>query len=114
MASALTNEAASQLQEYLAGKRKEFSIALDMQGSSFQKQVWTEVCDIPYGHILTATDIAARIGKAGSYRSVGTAIKQCTLAPFVPVHRIENPSATGPQAKLYRGFMTLEQRMMVS
>lgn len=112
LATALMNQAASELQEYLAGKRKDFKVALDMQGTPFQKAVWTEICHVPYGHIITATDIADRIEKPGSYRNVGSAIKQCILAPFVPVHRIENVSTNGPRAQLYRAFQTLEQRVM--
>lgn len=109
-ATELTNKAATQLQEYLAGKRRVFDVPLDMQGSAFQKMVWTEVCAIPYGETRTAADIAEALGKPGSHRSVGTAIRQCTLAPFVPVHRIPVANATGKRAKIFRAFQALEQR----
>ena len=109
-ASALTNQAANQLQEYLAGKRHTFDIALDMQGSPFQKEVWAQVCEIPYGETRTPTQIAEAIGKAGSHRSVGTAIRMNKLAPFVPTHRVSQPNATGQQARIFRAFQTLEKR----
>ena len=38
-----------QLNEYFAGKRKEFSVALDMRGTRFQKDVWTALLAIPFG-----------------------------------------------------------------
>ncbi len=109
-ATAATNEAATQLQEYLAGKRTEFAVALDLQGSSFQKAVWTELCAIPYGQTRTAAAVATAMGKPGSHRSVGTAIRQNKLAPFVPSHRVLAPNATGKQANLFRALQALESR----
>ena len=109
-ATATTNDAATQLQEYLAGKRREFSVAVDLQGSPFQRAVWTELCAIPYGQTRTAADIAEALGKPGSHRSVGTAIRQNKLAPFVPSHRALAPNATGKQANIYRAFQSLEAR----
>ena len=107
---AFTNEAATQFQEYLVGKRDTFDVALDLQGSSFQKAVWPEVCAIPYGLSASAADIAARLGKPGAHRSVGTAIRQCKLAPFVPTHRVLAPNATGKQANILRAFKALEAK----
>lgn len=109
-ATAATNEAATQLQEYLAGKRREFTCPLDLQGSAFQKAVWTELCNIPYGQTRTAADVAEALGKSGAHRSVGTAIRQNKLAPFVPSHRALAPNATGKQAGIYRAFQALEAK----
>ena len=107
-ASAITNEAATQLQEYFAGKRTSFTVALDPQGSPFQKAVWTELCAIPYGQVRTAADIAEALGKPGSHRSVGTAIRQNKLAPLVPSHRALAPNATGKKASLFRALQAME------
>ena len=104
------NAAATQIQEYLAGKRREFDVPIDPRGSAFQQAVWTEILAIPYGETRTAAEIATAIGKAGSHRSVGTAIKQCKLAPLIPTHRVQAPSATGKQAKIMRALLALEQR----
>lgn len=108
--SDFTNRAATELQEYLAGKRKTFGVPIDMWGSSFQKAVWTEVCEVPYGEVRSAAQIAEALGKPGSHRSVGSAIKRCELAPFVPVHRVTAANATGKQAKVFRAFVALEAR----
>ncbi|MBQ9000972.1 MAG: methylated-DNA--[Eggerthellaceae bacterium] len=109
-ANATTNQAANELQEYLAGKRTSFDVPLDPQGSAFQHTVWECVCEIPYGETRTAADVAAAIGKPGSHRSVGTAIKLCRLAPFIPAHRVMAANATGQQAKIFRAFVALEGR----
>ena len=109
-ASAITNQAANEVQEYLAGKRRVFETRLDPQGSAFQRAVWECVCEIPYGQTRSAADIAAALGKPGSHRSVGTAIKLCRLAPFIPTHRIAVANATGQQARIFRAFAALEAR----
>ena len=112
MATSVTNQAANELQEYLAGKRQRFDVPLDLQGSAFQKAVWTEVANIGYGETRTAADVADALGKPGSHRSVGTAIRANHLAPFIPTHRVIAANATGKQAKLFRGFVALEQRTL--
>ena len=109
-ASALTNQAATELQEYLAGKRRSFDVPLDPQGSAFQKEVWTEVCAVGYGETRTAAQIAQALGKPGAHRSVGTAIRANRLAPLIPTHRVLAANATGKQAKLFRALVALEQR----
>ena len=108
--SSITNEAATQLSEYLAGKRREFDVPLDLEGSPFQKAVWTEICMIPYGQTATAAIIADRLGKPGAHRSVGTAINLCKLAPFIPIQRAIAPNATGRKASILRAFQALEAR----
>ena len=110
MPSELSNAAATQIQEYLAGKRRVFSLPLDPEGSAFQKAVWTEVCNVDYGCTCLASDIANAMGKPGSHRSVGTAIRQNQLAPLIPTHRVDIPNATGKQANIYRAFQSLEAR----
>lgn len=110
VATDVTNAAATQIQEYLAGKRRTFDVPIDAAGSAFQQAVWTEVCAVPYGETRTAADIAAAMGKPGSHRSVGTAIRQNALAPIVPTHRVLAASTTGKQAKLLRAFQALEAR----
>ncbi|MBQ9041860.1 MAG: methylated-DNA--[Eggerthellaceae bacterium] len=109
-ASEITNTAATQIQEYLAGKRHTFNVPIDAAGTAFQQTVWTEVCAVPYGETRTAAEIAEALGKPGSHRSVGTAIRQNKLAPIIPTHRIPVANATGRQAKIMRALLALEQR----
>ena len=108
-ATELTNRAANQMQEYLAGKRRVFDIPLDIEGSAFQQTVWAQADTIPYGTTATATEIADAIGKPGSHRSVGTALRQCRVAPFIATHRIENPAATGKSARIFRALCAMEK-----
>ena len=109
VATELTHRAANQMQEYLAGKRRSFDVPLDIEGSAFQKTVWAQADATPYGTTTTATELAKAIGKPGSHRSVGTALRQCRVAPFIAVHRIENPAATGKGARIYRALCAMEK-----
>lgn len=107
-ASEITNSAATQIQEYLAGKRTSFDLPLDMRGSAFQKAVWTIVCDIPYGETRSAADIADALGKPGAHRSVGTAIRRNPLPLLVPTHRVVLPGMKGDNAKVFSALRALE------
>lgn len=108
-ASEVTNLAANQLHEYLAGKRKVFSVPLDTRGTGFQEQVWAEVCMLEFGETATAADIAERIGKPGSHRSVGTAIRKNPIPILIPTHRVILPNASGKVAKVYAALRAMER-----
>ena len=108
-ASAVANRAATEIQEYFAGKRKEFDVPLHPQGSAFQKEVWEQLQTISYGHELSAADVAAKMGKAGSYRSVGTAIKHNPISILIPSHRV-TPIGHTREAKLQRALLAMEKK----
>ena len=111
--SEVTNRAATQLQEYFAGKRTSFDIPLDLHGSDFQIEVWNACRAIPYGQTVTAGDIARAIGRPKSYRMVGAAIKKNPAPILVPTHRIVNAAGkavgTGSVAELSEGLLNLER-----
>ena len=107
-ASDTTNAAATQLQEYLAGKRQAFDVPLDLQGSSFQKAVWVQTCAIPYGETRSAAELAHELGMPGAHRSVGTAVRRNPVPLLVPTHRVELPNATGKLARVFGALRSLE------
>ena len=109
LATEATNRAATQIQEYFAGKRVLFDVPLDAGGTPFQREVWAEVCDIPYGQSCTAADVANSLGKSGSHRSIGTAIRRNPVPILIPTHRVDLPNATGRIAKIFRALRALEQ-----
>ncbi|MDM7925630.1 MAG: methylated-DNA--[protein]-cysteine S-methyltransferase [bacterium] len=77
-----------QIGEYFAGKRKAFSIRLDLRGTEFQKQVWRALSAIPYGRTETYGSIARRIGRPRASRAVGAACGANPAAIIVPCHRV--------------------------
>ncbi|KAA6455835.1 methylated-DNA--[protein]-cysteine S-methyltransferase [Acidobacteria bacterium AB60] len=81
-------EAERQLEEYFAGKRREFSLRLDIRGTPFQKNVWEALLGIPYGETTSYGEIAKRIGKPSASRAVGAANGQNPIPIVVPCHRV--------------------------
>jgi O-6-methylguanine DNA methyltransferase len=77
-----------QLDEYFAGKRREFSIPLDLRGTEFQLSCWHALLEIPYGETRSYRDIAETIGHAQAYRAVGMSNNRNPVAIIVPCHRV--------------------------
>ena len=77
-----------EVNEYLAGERTKFTFAIDQPGTPFQKQVWKELCRIPYGKTISYGELAERVGKPKAYRATGTANGKNQIAIVVPCHRV--------------------------
>jgi methylated-DNA-[protein]-cysteine S-methyltransferase len=97
-------QAKRELAEYFAGKRKRFSVALDPQGTDFQRSVWKQIARVGFGETLTYGEIARRAGHPGSARAAGAATGRNPLGIIVPCHRImgANGSLTGYAGGLAR------------
>jgi methylated-DNA-[protein]-cysteine S-methyltransferase len=77
-----------QLREYFDGKRKAFSIALDMRGTRFQKDVWNALLAIPFGETRTYGQLAKQLGNPSATRAVGAANGRNPVSIIVPCHRV--------------------------
>lgn len=84
----LLAQAAKQLNEYLAGDRRSFTIPLDLKGTPFQTKVWTKLLAISYGSTTTYGALAAVAGHTRAARAVGGAMRTNPLPIFVPCHRV--------------------------
>lgn len=84
----LTNECASQMLEYMSGKRSVFQIEHKAEGSDFQRRVWSEIEKIPYSHVITYRQLAEILGVPSAYRQVGSAVRANPLAILIPAHRV--------------------------
>jgi methylated-DNA-[protein]-cysteine S-methyltransferase len=106
-------ETQRQLEEYFAGKRKSFSIALDMRGTRFQKEVWEALLAIPYGETRSYGQLAKQLGKPRATRAVGAANGRNPVSIIVPCHRVIGSSgkltgfAGGLEAKAH--LLSLER-----
>ena len=85
--SSLLLDAEKQLTEYFHGLRQQFSLPLAFYGTEFQKQVWQQLLQIPYGQTVTYAHIAETLGQKGA-RAVGTAVGRNPLPILVPCHRV--------------------------
>lgn len=88
LAAAPLAAAARQLAEYFAGSRREFDLALRLDGTVFQTRVWRELTKIPYGSTWSYGDLARRIGKPSASRAVGLANGRNPISIVVPCHRV--------------------------
>jgi methylated-DNA-[protein]-cysteine S-methyltransferase len=78
----------SELDEYFAGRRREFSFPLDLRGTDFQRACWHALLAIPYGETRTYAYIARAVGKPNAFRAVGMANNRNPVAIVVPCHRV--------------------------
>ena len=97
-------ECVSQLDEYFKGNRREFDVKLDIQGTEFQKKVWRELTNIPYGATETYRGIAVAVGNPKAVRAVGSANHCNKIAILIPCHRVigSNGNLTGYAGGLWR------------
>jgi methylated-DNA-[protein]-cysteine S-methyltransferase len=83
-----------QLEAYFAGSRETFDVALDLQGTDFQRRVWTGLLEIPYGETMSYGELARRVGRPGASRAVGLANGRNPVAIIVPCHRVIGADGT--------------------
>lgn len=99
------------LQSYFAGDKVAFTdtIPLDLIGTAFQQQVWTELGNVPYGETRTYGDIAAAVGRPSAVRAVGAANGANPVPVLLPCHRIigANRKLTG-----FRGGLEMKRRLL--
>ena len=81
-------ETARQLEEYFAGRRKQFTVKLDVVGTPFQRKVWNALLTIPFGETRSYGQIAAQIGNPGAARAVGAANGRNPVSIIAPCHRV--------------------------
>jgi methylated-DNA-[protein]-cysteine S-methyltransferase len=77
-----------ELDEYFAGTLQDFTVPLSPRGSTFQKQVWQALSEIPYGETTSYGKVAASIGHPDGARAVGVANGQNPIPIIVPCHRV--------------------------
>lgn len=103
-----------ELEEYFAGKRREFSVPLDLRGTEFQEVVWRELLRIPFAGTISYEALAVRIGRPGAQRAVGMANGKNRIPIVVPCHRViqKNGQLRGYGGGLWRKqfLLELEQR----
>jgi methylated-DNA-[protein]-cysteine S-methyltransferase len=84
----------AQLDEYFEGRRAVFDLALELEGTPFQRRVWGALQEIPYGESVTYGQLARRIGRPAASRAVGAANGQNRISLIVPCHRVVGADGT--------------------
>lgn len=98
-----------QFLQYVNGQRQALDMSLHYNGTVFQKAVWEELKNIPFGEVTTYSGIAEAIGKPTAVRAVGTAIGANPVMVAIPCHRVigKNGSLTG-----FRGGLELKKMLL--
>lgn len=102
-------EAKIQLKEFFAGKRKRFTVPLDLTGTPFQKKVWKALTTIPYGKTVSYRQLARMVGKPRAARAVGNANRENPVCIIVPCHRV---IATGGSIGGYAGGLARKRWLL--
>ncbi|MET8681066.1 methylated-DNA--[protein]-cysteine S-methyltransferase [Streptomyces sp. NPDC004647] len=87
-------EVVRQLDAYFAGELTTFDLPLQMDGTPFQRRVWSALRDIPYGGTLSYGQLAGRLGNPGASRAVGLANGKNPIGIIVPCHRVVGASGS--------------------
>lgn len=105
----LLRRAKTQLQLYFDGKLTEFDLPFILHGTDFQKKVWQQLIQIPYGCCKSYKDIAVLCDKPNASRAVGNACNSNPLPLIVPCHRV-----IGSSGKLtgYAGGLDLKRLLL--
>lgn len=105
----LIEKVIQQLEEYFQGKRTEFELPLNPQGTPFQKRVWEALRTIPYGETRTYKQVAEMVGNPKACRAVGMANNRNPLPIVIPCHRV-----IGGNGKLvgYAGGLSVKEFLL--
>ena len=99
-----------QLHEYFEGKRTAFDLQLNPEGTDFQKKVWSELQNIPYGKTISYLQLSQQIGDIKAIRAVANANGKNPLWIVIPCHRVigNNGKLVGYAGGLHRKQWLLE------
>ncbi|MEV5608775.1 methylated-DNA--[protein]-cysteine S-methyltransferase [Streptomyces sp. NPDC052225] len=98
-----------QLHAYFQGELTTFDLPLHLNGTPFQRSVWQQLQQIPYGETRTYGELADALGKPAASRAIGLANGKNPVGVIVPCHRVigANGSLTG-----YGGGLDRKRRLL--
>lgn len=97
-------DAVYQLNEYFEGRRTQFSLQLNPEGTKFQIKVWQALEKIPYGKTVSYLELSKTLGDPKAIRAVASANGKNPLWIVIPCHRVigSDGSLTGYAGGLHR------------
>lgn len=103
-------DAVLQLEQYFSGSRKTFDLKLNPQGTNFQKSVWQELLNIPFGKTRSYLEQSKKLGDVKAIRAVASANGKNPLWVVIPCHRVigSDGSLTGYAGGIWRKKWLLE------
>jgi methylated-DNA-[protein]-cysteine S-methyltransferase len=100
----------AQLHEYFDGNRTQFDLKLNPQGTEFQKKVWNELLNIPFGKTRSYLEQTKMLGDPKAIRAVASANGKNPIWIIIPCHRVigSDGSLTGYGGGIWRKKWLLE------
>jgi len=107
--SDIIREARVQLSQYFSGDRKHFDLPLLLVGSGFQKQVWKELGQIPFGNTVSYAELSEKLGSKDAIRAVASANGANAISIIIPCHRV-----LGSDGRLtgYAGGLAIKKKLL--
>jgi methylated-DNA-[protein]-cysteine S-methyltransferase len=100
--SSVLRSAESEICEYFNKKRRGFTFKVEYKGTAFQHRVWDALAKVPYGEVLTYSELASLAGAPCAPRAAGAACGANPIALIIPCHRAV--SADGSLTKFGGGL----------
>lgn len=76
------------LERYFLGENPEISFPIAVEGTPFQRHVWTILRTIPYGRSISYGQLAALLSPSMSPQAVGQAVSRNPIPILIPCHRV--------------------------
>jgi len=98
-------QAATELADYFAGRRRSFAVPIRMTSDGFARRVLTTLREVPFGTVVTYGELARASEAPRAARAAGNAVARNPLLLIVPCHRVVPASGAlggfgpGPEAK---------------
>jgi methylated-DNA-[protein]-cysteine S-methyltransferase len=113
--NALAERAVRQLERYREDPDAKFDLPLLIEGTEFQRRLWSALCEIPRGRTLTYGELARKLGGADfeSARTVGQACGDNKLPIVIPCHRVVAADGIGGFGHSTSGFLLEAKRWLL-
>ena len=113
--SDVIHQCTEQLIEFFQGRRRDFNIPVHQEGTEFQKRVWGELLEIPYGKTISYMDLAKRLGDPKVIRAAASTNGKNKIAIIVPCHRVIGSDKTliGYSGGLWRKKWLLQHEFRI-
>jgi methylated-DNA-[protein]-cysteine S-methyltransferase len=114
--SDVIHQCTEQLIEFFQGRRKNFDIPVHQDGTEFQKRVWNELLEIPFGKTISYLDLAKRLGDPKVIRAAASTNGKNKIAIIVPCHRVIGSDKTlvGYSGGLWRKKWLLQHEFRIT
>lgn len=84
----LLDQLSAELAAYFDGNLQHFTVPLDTPGTDWQRLVWSELVNIPFGQTFSYGEMATRLSNPGGSRAVGLANGRNRVSIVIPCHRV--------------------------